>query len=131
MALPEIEVDFTRRDDQGRVLLDQADLSFYRDPVGWKGFFCDSVSGAVGTIEEGPVARLWHRPFVIIDVPAGVQEYFELLNRLDEHRAKPGRPEEDPEEDAILDAMDPLWYSMTPDEIDVLESHVQTRWGED
>lgn len=68
VALPEIQVDFSRRDEEGRVLLDKADLSFYSDPEDWKGFFVDGTKGAVGTIEKSGdiyVARLSNEPFDI------------------------------------------------------------------
>ena len=129
MALPEIDVDFTRQDESGNILLDQADLSFYgNNPIGWKAFFCDGVSGAVGIIEEGPVGRLWHPPFVLHpEIPSLVRQILNMLDQLEEFRALPGRPAEDPEEDALLDEMDGVWYAMTPEERNILEYHIQKR----
>ena len=125
MALPEIEVDFSRRDESGRVLLDKADLSFYPgSPVGWKGFFCDGKMGAVGTIEEGPVARLWHPPFDLDITSPNIRQYMDLLKTLkDIRRQNDGA--DSPEEDELLEQMDVVWDKMSPEEIGAVEKRNQ------
>ncbi len=124
MALPEIHVNFTRQDESGKVLLDQADLSFFGDdPVGHKAFFCDGTSGSVGIIETGPVAFLMCPPFVLEDtpeLPPLVQQICHMTDQLFSLR-KQNKERDSPEEDELLDAMDVVWYAMTSDEIQILE----------
>jgi len=59
-------------------------------------------------------------------LPERAQQYFDMLERLEDIR-KQHNGEDSPEEDSLLDEMDLVWYSMTKDEIDVLERHADRK----
>lgn len=51
------------------------------------------------------------------------EKYRELLKKLEAIRANQISGVEDPEENKILDAMDPLWFEMTWEERQKLNKH--------